>query len=359
VGTPCNQNLTSAKLDVLVFVDVTSNTWYQRSSYMALLHRQLSALQLTNSTDTGSCVRLYYLTSSYVYGYNATASYPDLYKQECLSYTTLSEALYNTTTYYTSNSGAYLYYAVKTASAVFATNPVAGKNQLAIFAVGNNMYDSIDTVNSYAKDLKDSGAGIMVISSADDASSRMEVANVATPGQSFHIAERKLDANVYNSLTYFNCRCPNNTQQLNVYNPATNHVDYYADCLALKPTPTVPYFAEKDCEAQGGSLAALTSADKFTFIHQEVVSPQLDLASTPEYNVGLHSLQKDNSLAWYYYEKENVPLGSYANWAPNASTGTNSSHCGYVRLYGDGGQRFGMDLRACNNKSPYVCQISV
>lgn len=74
------------------------------------------------------------------------------------------------------------------------------------------MYDSIDTANSYANDLKSSGAGIMTISNADDASSRMEVSNVATPGQSFHIAERKLDANVYNSLTYCEsrlllCRC--------------------------------------------------------------------------------------------------------------------------------------------------------
>jgi len=358
VGTPCNQNLTSAKLDILVFVDVTSGTWHQRSAYMSLLHRQLSALHLLNSTDTGSCVRLYYFSSSYVYGYNATASYPDLFKQECLNYTTLSEALYNTSSYYSGNSGVYLYYAIKTASSIFAASPVAGKNQLAIFAVGNNMYDSIDTANLYANDLKNSGAGIMTISNADDSSSRIEVANVATPGQSFHIAERNLDANVYSSLTYFNCRCANGTKQFSVYNPATNHVDYYADCLTVQTTPKVSYFAEKDCEAQGGSLAAMTSAEKFTFIHQEIASRQLNLTDTPEYNVGLHRQQKDNSLVWYYYEKETIPLGNYANWAPNASNNSNSSYCGFVRLFGDGGQRFGMDLGSCNKKSPYVCQIS-
>jgi len=92
---------------------------------------------------------------------------------------------------------------------------------------------------------------------------------------------------------------------------------------------------------------------------EEIASRQLNLADTPEFNIGLHRMQKDSSLAWYYYGKETIPLGNYANWAPNASINSTNSYCSYVRLFGDEGQRFGMDLGACNTKNPYVCQISV
>jgi len=55
----------------------------------------------------------------------------------CLNYTTLAEALYKTNSIYNSNTGVYLYYALKTASYVFDSNPMAGKNKLALFASGN------------------------------------------------------------------------------------------------------------------------------------------------------------------------------------------------------------------------------
>ncbi|KAI1727051.1 lectin c-type domain-containing protein [Ditylenchus destructor] len=351
VGTPCNQNLTSANLDILIFFDLTGST-ETKNLLQSSLQRQLSTLSFGNNTDgTGSCVRLYYYWQYSLIGYNGTTNTPSLYTQKCLTYEELTIALSNTTSITKSSSFTYLETNLRTAATIY-DRWSSNRQKVAIFTLmkSTSITDQY-YIRKASQSLKDAEIYVITISGTQDPLQNAMLSRAATSGQALSIYEDYFDDNLYTSFTNLLCNCPRNTTRLQVYNPVTNHYEAYGDCFKAIRKTEVSHFAEKQCESYGGSLVALTSPAKFNFIHEEVATPEL--GSTTEYIVGLRRSLKTKELVWYYYDKEEVPLGQYRKWVPENKNST--GYCGYVKIYGS--YQYGLDMGAYNKRASYICQI--
>uniref|UniRef100_A0A915DRJ7 Uncharacterized protein n=1 Tax=Ditylenchus dipsaci TaxID=166011 RepID=A0A915DRJ7_9BILA len=231
VGTPCSQNLSTAKLDILVFLDITG-TYDIRAQIKSALQRQLSTLVL------GIILTLHVLG------------------------------------FFTTMTGAF--------TAIMLRCSEDGCYQ---FQHTNWLFRS-------------------------DAYEQAVASFAATPGQSLSIYEQYLKTIciLLLSMAY-----------ANALETLLNCV-----CLMLKLSTL------STMETREGVLVALTSPEKFNFVHEEVVAKELGPKS--EYIVGLHKSLKTKEFSWYYYDSEEVPLGQYRKWAPDNHNDT--GYTGYVKIFG-------------------------
>jgi len=346
VGTPCYNNLSDAKLDILVFIDITANA-QTRNLFQSAIQKLLSTLTLKNGTDgSGSCVRLYYYYGSDAYSYFGNT----FYTQECADYNNMTEGLKNISQLSAGYTYTYSVYPLYYSQNIYRKWE-SKRQKVILLTQGTNAYYDTDAGTSYADILKKDGVSIITILSSKYPRQQATLSRIATPGHSLNIYEDYFDDNLYTAFTNTLCSCPRNTTQLSVFDPTNNHVKNYGDCFKAKKDNKVTFYAERDCEAEGGSLAALTSQGKFDFVYENVVTSEF--GNVKEYNIGLHRSTKTKQLSWYYYDKEEISLSQYHKWAPENKNAT--GYCGYVKRFGD--FQYGLDVGACNRRAPYVCQI--
>uniref|UniRef100_A0A914E9E2 C-type lectin domain-containing protein n=1 Tax=Acrobeloides nanus TaxID=290746 RepID=A0A914E9E2_9BILA len=159
---------------------------------------------------------------------------------------------------------------------------------------------------------------------------------------------------LYNELldgfSYANCMCPSTMIQLIAFNETTGNTKYYADCFQGEVTGSFAKFAELGCEAKKGSLVSLTSQEKENFLYQNLQDAKLLPGGTSHFHIGLTST--NGNLNWYNYNKTQIPLGSYTNWASGPGTGD----CVYTEKLGP--NKWGWLTEACIGANPfnYICQ---
>ncbi|KAI1710718.1 lectin c-type domain-containing protein [Ditylenchus destructor] len=359
VGTSCAADLSSAQMDILLYVDVTANVDVLKESGRALLN-PLSGFKLDGG-QTGSCLRLYF------YHVNIWSSSER--EKECLTYEQVVKALNNVTAQHHSDFYPDYNAIIRHAHKTFNVTKDTSKESKTLprpklmIATSDLFSYYLPTTEIYEKatELKENGVFIASIKTGNEMKLEFQKAlvTVTTPGQVFNVFEPNFEDNLYNALTYANCRCPADSTQFTAFNPRTGHLDYFADCFQLvTEKPRISFFAERECERRKGSLASLNSPAKLAFL-EENFAPQ-NILDSEDYHVGLHQ-RRDESLVWYYYQRESYKLAS--NEAPlfrqeptQSRADTVKRECGFVRRL-NGGKQFSVGLADCSRKLPFICQL--
>jgi len=236
-----------------------------------------------------------------------------------------------------------------------STNRTRGKMILATTDMFSYYLPS-PQIYKQAKELKDNDVFILSIMTEKlKPHNYRALVNVTTPGQVYNILESNFDDRFYKALTYANCRCPADSLQFTAFNAKTGHIDYYADCFqTVLEKPRISFFAERECERRNGSLAALTSPTKFSFI-KEHVKPIVSSFSRQDFHIGLYRV-KNESLLWYYYQRHTYKLGKRHNALMISRThSTSRSECGFVRR--QNGIWHSAGMAECSRKLPFICQL--
>uniref|UniRef100_A0A914CKM9 C-type lectin domain-containing protein n=1 Tax=Acrobeloides nanus TaxID=290746 RepID=A0A914CKM9_9BILA len=183
--------------------------------------------------------------------------------------------------------------------------------------------------------------------------------NITSPGMLFYASDGQGQSgkeNLYNELlgafSYANCMCPSAMIQFITFNETTGNAKYYADCFQGDVAPSFAKFAEVGCEHKNGTLVSLTSQEKENFIYRNLQDAKLLPGGASHFHIGLTST--NGSLSWYNYNKTQIPLGSYTNWASGTGTG---DYCVFTENLGP--NKWGWLTEACVGANPYsyVCQI--
>ncbi|KAH7709430.1 CLEC-61.1 protein [Aphelenchoides avenae] len=332
IGTPCSSDRTHAWLDVQFFFDINIGK-AELNDLGFQLAQSLASLTLGDKLPQASCFGLTAVDSNKL---------SDIYPlKSCVDYGTLYSTLFSLgDTYSKAANTFFLNPVLDAAQANFASRPNK-RPQLLIIASKKLSSASINVpTKNKAKALRDKGVYIVTVDYGNN-----DLEGIATPGQAYSSIENNLDDSLANVFGYANCVCPKGRSQLTVVEPSTNHSVPYADCYEVQHEASPWMFAENACEANGGTLVALNSVEKFSFVEELVKSEKLPAGS--DYLIGLQR-QRNNTLEWQYYDNQLLQVGHYP---PGLSS---TGYCGYVSQSIKGAPQ--IHLAACNRRAPYVCQ---
>uniref|UniRef100_A0A914C3A1 C-type lectin domain-containing protein n=1 Tax=Acrobeloides nanus TaxID=290746 RepID=A0A914C3A1_9BILA len=182
--------------------------------------------------------------------------------------------------------------------------------------------------------------------------------NITSPGMFFYASDgqgqfgkESLYHELLHAFSYANCMCPSTMIQFIAINETTANAKYYADCFQGVVSGTFVQFAELGCEGRKGTLVSLTSREKENFLYQNLQDAKLLPGGASHFHIGL--ISTNGNLNWYNYNKTQIPLGSYTNWASGIGTG---DYCVYTENLGP--NKWGWLTEACFGANPYsyICQ---